>query len=75
MAETVLSFKVGIRNVRSRGPVEVEQGTEGCFSEIYFSEMTDLFLIGFIWIPLCHFACDAGAEVLNLRYFNHRFGC
>lgn len=53
----------------------MEQGTEGCFSEIYFSEMTDLFLIGFIWIPLCHFACDAGAEVLNLRYFNHRFGC
>lgn len=53
----------------------MEWGRVNCSSEIYFSEMTDVFLIGFIWIPLCHFASDAGTEVLNLRYFNHQFGC
>ena len=53
----------------------MEQGRENSFPEIYFSEMTDVFLIGLIWIPLCRFASDAVAEVLNLRCFNHQFGC
>lgn len=53
----------------------MEQGGENSFSEIYFYEMMDVFLIGFIWIPLCHFTFDVGAEVLNLRCFDHQFGC
>lgn len=58
-----------------RVPAEEEQGRENCLSEIFFAEMTDVLLIGFAWIPLCHFASDAGAEALNLRCFNHQFSC
>lgn len=51
------------------------QGGDNSFPAIYFSEGADVLLIEFISIPLCHFAPDAGAEVLNLRCFDHQFGC